>query len=237
MTIAPGATVMHPTLLFDFGGTLDADGVPAARQFHRAFAAERVVVPFEVFSDRFRASDRALAAWPGIGGADMTLTVTTQARWLASDLRVERARADRAAERVLDAARRQAARNRRLLDGLRSTHRLAVVSNFTGNLDRCLAELGLAHLFHVVADSGRLGVAKPAAEIFQWALRHLDADAGSAWMIGDNFDADVRPAAALGMTACWIAPADRAWPAPGTAGARIASLSALPELVRGRCTV
>lgn len=104
-----------------------------------------------------------------------------------------------------------------------------MVSNFTGNLDPCLRELNLLDLFGATLDSAVVGILKPDIRIFRLALERLGATAEGTWMIGDNFEADIRPAAALGLSTCWIAPSGRAEPVPGVATARIARL---PELTR-----
>jgi len=226
------------TLLFDFGGTLDADGIPSSTQFHHAFAAEGIVLSEATFAARFRAADRWLLEWPGIQDADFTTMVTAEAAWLVRDLGcADAGLGDRVTRRVVDAAHRYAKRNRAILARLHRTHRLGLVSNFSGNLEPCLAELGLAESFDVVADSGRLGVAKPLLGIFEWTLARLDAAPDRSWMIGDNFDADIRPAAALGLSTCWLAPSARPWPAMAVTENRIASLEELPALVESRCAV
>ena len=55
-------------LLFDFGGTLDADGLRWSVRFHAAYVAGAGRVGADEFEPIFRASDQALAAWPGIEG-------------------------------------------------------------------------------------------------------------------------------------------------------------------------
>jgi HAD superfamily hydrolase (TIGR01549 family) len=99
-----------------------------------------------------------------------------------------------------------------MLERLARRWRLAVVSNFTGNLDPCLEELGLLRFFDVTADSTLVGVAKPDAAIFDWVLERLDIAPGDVWMVGDNPESDIRPATLLGMSTLWLAPAAR--PAP-----------------------
>src|SRR5258706_12084495 len=47
-------------LLFDFGGTLDSDGIPWKERFFRFFAEEGVQVSAEVFDSAFYAADDAL---------------------------------------------------------------------------------------------------------------------------------------------------------------------------------
>ena len=105
------------------------------------------------------------------------------------------------------------------------------MSNFTGNLDRCLAELELLDLFSVTADSLLVGWAKPDPRIFRYALGALGAEPDTAWMVGDNFEADIKPAAALGLGTCWLAPWTRRAPTDGVPTARIARLTELPTLL------
>jgi putative hydrolase of the HAD superfamily len=76
----------------------------------------------------------------------------------------------------------------------------------------------------VVADSTIVGVAKPDSRIFTGVLTQLDVRAAEAWMVGDNFEADIRPAGTLGMRTCWLAPLDRAVPSGGAPTRRIARL-------------
>jgi len=60
--------------------------------------------------------------------------------------------------------------SRPLLASLAQRVKIAVVSNFYGNLDHILAEANLARSVAVVADSGRLGFRKPDPRIFTATL-------------------------------------------------------------------
>ncbi len=213
-------------VLLDFGGTLDADGVHWAPRFHQAYRAAGSTIPWSEFEPLFAESDRRLAQLPEIRGLGFRATIDAQVRILGGLLppgALERVDADRVAGTFHQAALQAVARNRPVLERLAARYRLGVVSNFTGNLDRCLAELNLLALFSVVADSAVVGVTKPNLGIFTTALAQLGIPAEQAWMVGDNFAADVLPAAALGMRTCWIAPAERARPpaAPDVPTARI----------------
>jgi putative hydrolase of the HAD superfamily len=219
-------------LLFDFGGTLDGDGIRWAVRFHDAYLAAGGSLTLTPFETHFRRSDVLLAAHPGVRSMGFRRMVETQADLLL-DLVDDGAGLDaaRVADHFCAATLETVARNRPILTELATRHRLGVVSNFTGNLDRCLAELGLADLFCTACDSTVVGSSKPDPGIFRLALRSLDAAASEAWMVGDNFDADVRPAAELGMRTCWLAPAERPLPAHGIATARVARLPDFLALV------
>ena len=216
-------------ILFDFGGTLDADGLPSVGQVYAAYQAQGGKRDADAFADVFRESDHQLAALAHIGGLAYAATVDAQVALLAALLPEDAGVDWRAvAARVIAAARSTAARNRPVLQALRARARLGVVSNFTGNVDRCLDELGVLDLFDTVVDSAVIGHAKPDPEVFRIALRALDVPPADALMVGDNPFADVRAAAALGMGTCWLAPADRSVPDGCTPTYRIARL---PELI------
>jgi putative hydrolase of the HAD superfamily len=202
-------------VLFDFGGTLDADGEPSGAQFFRAYHASGGSLTAAAFDPVFRESDRLLADHPSIRRLGFRDTILTQSRLLAELL--PDAEEIAIATAVHDPAVAIASRNAGILRVLRDRGiRIGVVSNFTGNLDRCLRELGLAPLIDAVLDSAVAGVRKPVPEIFTRALDQLGVPAERALMVGDNPFADIMAAAEAGMATCWLAPLTRAVP-PGCA--------------------
>lgn len=219
-------------LLFDFGGTLDADGIPWGRRFHAAYRAAGGRLSFAEFEPIFRASDRALEAEPGVRELGFRAMVVRQAALLCARLpdggHVD---AERIARDFHAASTATVARNREVVTRLARRYRMGIVSNFTGNLEPCLDELGLLALFDAVSDSSVIGAAKPAPRIFEVTLEALGVEPRLAWMIGDNFEADVRAAARLGLSTCWLAPAERPLPAEGVATARTASFTNLESIL------
>lgn len=79
---------------------------------------------------------------------------------------------------------------------------LVVVSNSEGRLAELLAEIGLADLFAVIVDSGRLGIEKPDRRIFEHAIAGLDP-AGPPVHVGDSWAADIAGALGAGWRAIW----------------------------------
>ncbi len=95
-----------------------------------------------------------------------------------------------------------------------------------------LVELDLRRCFAVVSDSAILGVEKPHPRIFVETLARLQTPPERAWMVGDNLETDIRPAGALGMRTCWLAPLDRPAPSGVVPTKRIARLPEVEAALR-----
>jgi putative hydrolase of the HAD superfamily len=93
-----------------------------------------------------------------------------------------------------------------VLERLARTHRLGVVSNFYGNVERILADAGFAPLLTVVADSNRVGAMKPDRRIFDHALAALGTAPARTLHVGDSHERDVRAAKSLGLRTAWLVP-------------------------------
>jgi putative hydrolase of the HAD superfamily len=210
--LAHGMNRRIETLLFDFGGTLDADGVAWKERFHDHYRAEGVDVAAEAFAPVFYAADDPL-----VGGlpldADLRATVARLADNLEAELARrgvaarDDARGRRVAARFLDEADAAFARNRALLETLGRRYRLGIVSNFYGNLDAVCRGAGLSPLIGSIADSQRVGAEKPDPAIFRAALEPLGAAPETTLMIGDSLKRDREGARALGIAFVWVAPA------------------------------
>jgi putative hydrolase of the HAD superfamily len=94
--------------------------------------------------------------------------------------------------------------SRPVLISLASRFKLGVVSNFYGNLERVIADAGLAGAITVTTDSGRLGFHKPDPRIFSTSLAQLDVPPHEAAMVGDSIRKDCAPARAMGLRTIWL---------------------------------
>src|SRR5262249_21434021 len=92
------------TLLFDFGGTLDADGVAWKERFHTLYRTEGLDMSADAFAPTFFAADSPL-----VGGLLPTTGLSETVHALAANLEVELARCSRKNDHS-DRGRRVAAR-------------------------------------------------------------------------------------------------------------------------------
>lgn len=52
--------------------------------------------------------------------------------------------------------------------------------------------------------SYRVGIKKPAPELYRLALEQVGAAAARCWMVGDSYELDLTPAARLGLHTLWV---------------------------------
>ena len=199
-------------------------------RFHAAYRAAGGALEYAAFEPLYQRADETLARTAGIRQFGFRQMIETQTQLLL-ELVPDRAKVDagRMAEQFHAPARAIVTRNQGVLERLARRYRLGIVSNFTGNLTHCLDELGLGRLFTAVSDSAVVGAAKPDPRIFRETLGALGGAAERAWMVGDNFEADIGGAAGLGIRTCWLAPPDREQPPGPDPTARIARL---PDIER-----
>jgi beta-phosphoglucomutase-like phosphatase (HAD superfamily) len=208
------------TLLFDFGGTLDANGVAWKERFYAFYRAEGLDVPADVFAASFFAADDSLigslAPATDLAGTVHALVANVEAELARrgtgangigiADGRSNGDRGTRVASRFLSEASANFARNRPILEALGERYRLGVVSNFYGNLEAVLDGAGLASLFAALIDSHCVGAEKPDPAIFRAALKALDAAPETTVLVGDSLHRDREGARRTGMRFIWMVP-------------------------------
>jgi putative hydrolase of the HAD superfamily len=216
-TSAQQVTQAIEALLFDFGGTLDADGVAWQERFYAHYRAEGLYMTPETFAPAFFAADDPL-----VGGLPLDTDLSGTVHELTTNLEAELARhrsgiidedinggrGRRVASHFLAEASAAFARNRPILEALRRRYRLGIVSNFYGNLEAVCRGAGLTSLFGAIVDSHRVGAEKPDPAIFRAALEPLCATPETTLFVGDSLHRDREGARRIGMGFIWIAPRD-----------------------------
>ncbi|MBI4637328.1 MAG: HAD family hydrolase [Candidatus Rokubacteria bacterium] len=219
-------------LLFDFGGTLDAPGLPWKERVFTLYRAAGIAAAEETFDPLFYGADEAL-----VGTVPATLSLRETVRRLvggvSAALGVDDERlTQRIATRFLEDALGHLGHNTPLLSRLAGRYRLGIVSNFYGNLEAVCEEAGIRQFFGVVVDSTRLGVRKPDPRIFRHALGELGVEPGDATFVGDSRSRDMEGARGVAMPHIWLVGQAARESDPCCPGDRvIRSLDELPEVL------
>ncbi len=90
---------------------------------------------------------------------------------------------------------------RAALDRIAARYRIAVISNADGKIENVLSRCGIAECFQSITDSGVVGFEKPRPEIFEAALKTLNARADESLYVGDVYSVDYLGARNAGMQA------------------------------------
>ena len=196
-------------LLFDFGGTLDGNGIQWRERTYRFLEGKYPGINREAFDRADRASVEqfiASGSAPKLNLRESADAIATGIyRTLGLDVAVKEQYVDgfcRGVEQSLN-------RNRRWLATLCGKYRLGVISNNFGNTQGWCDAYELSPLLDVVIDSTVVGVWKPEAEIFHAALSALAVSPETAIYVGDTYTPDMVGAKGVGMWTAWLVGAEK----------------------------
>jgi len=192
-------------ILFDFGGTLDANGLPWFDRLYPIYRQEGVGLSEEEFAGFFLQADLLLTGQKklrGQGYRDTILAHTREVLRLAGIRRL--GLPERIADRFSEVSLKNLSRVQQVLARLHKNYRLGIVSNFYGNLDSVFKSINMDPFFEILADSTRLGVEKPDPRIFRYALREMELKPEQCLMVGDSISRDMAGARAAGMAHAWL---------------------------------
>ena len=201
---------MKKALLFDFGGTLDTDGIHWSEKFFEVYMHFHIPVSKENFREAFVYSERTIA---NIIKPDFNLKqtlktqITYQLEYLQKSNLVPEVFSfitDELTEYCYRTVIQNVEISKEILEQLAPEYLLAVISNFYGNIETVLEELSLKKYFTSIVDSAVVGIRKPDPKIFEIALNELGVNPIDAVMIGDSYNNDIVPAKAIGCKTIWI---------------------------------
>ncbi len=201
------------TILFDFGGTIDTDGVHWREKFYQAYQEAGLLVPQHEFDAAYARAEQQMCS--GVLGPEDGLKKTLKTQVTLQAIEIGKGRrgssfappenavhdiTERCMRDVLETVGHQVP----LLLRWSQRYTLGVVSNFYGNLVSVVRGLGIAEYFSAVVDSAVVGFRKPDPRIFQAALDALSCPPGEAIVVGDSYDRDIVPAKSLGCGTVWL---------------------------------
>ena len=198
-------------LLFDYGGTIDSNGLHWAEVIWQAYEAMQVPVSKEVFREAYVYGERTLGKNPIVQPhhtfLDMLrLKCDLQIQWLQQEghLPASIGPAMQLADWCYAYARQAIDQARPILRQLAARYPLVLVSNFYGNIESVLHDFDLDGLFDSIVESAVVGVRKPNPAIFQMGVDRLGMQPEEVVVIGDSYDKDIVPATQIGCQTIWL---------------------------------
>lgn len=236
-------------LVFDFGGTLDGNGVHWLERAYQFIHERHPEITREAFDEADRAAITEFALgdssieWSYQDGSMLPIGAVASAYAARCNLRettdaiavgiyqrlgLSEKMKEEYVEWFCAGAAKSLAENRKWLETLHGTYRLAVISNNFGNTRGWCDDYGLSPLLDVIIDSTVLGIAKPDARIFEAALSELDVAPNQALYVGDSYSADMVGGKNAGLWTAWLV-GDQMKPCPDASMVDV-QLSHLHEL-------
>lgn len=241
------------TLVFDFGGTLDGNGIHWLERTYQFIHERHPEITREAFDKADRASVTAFAlgdssvkgsyqegsmlpigAMASARAARCTLRETAEAisAGIYERLQLSEKTKDEYVGWFCAGVAESLGQNRRWLQTLQGSYQLAVISNNFGNTRGWCDEYGLSPLLDVIIDSTVLGVAKPDTRIFEAALSELGVAASQAIYVGDSYTADMIGGKNAGMWTAWlVGDQTKECPDPSVVDVRLTHLHELTSFI------
>ena len=193
-------------IIFDYGGTLDTQGVHWFHIFREAYAqylpevAEAQLREAYVYGERYLATHRVIEP-----ADDFLAMLEKKVAIQLSALGIENAEINADIATYCDGlVRRNMEQTREVLEHLSGHYPLALVSNFYGNIRAVLHSYGIEHYFGAVIESAVVGIRKPDARIFGLGVEALGFSPEEVLVVGDSYDKDIVPAHSLGCRTVWL---------------------------------
>jgi len=200
-------------LIFDYGGTIDSNGLHWSEVIWKGYESERVVLDKDKFRDAYVFAERKLGKNPIIkpyhNFQDMLrIKLGIQFEWLKEQGLSPKENDENLSVRIADwcynFAKQTISQARPLLFHFSQKYPMVLVSNFYGNIETVLKDFQLDTIFPKIIESAVVGIRKPDPRIFGLGVESLGVKASETVVIGDSFDKDIVPAESLGCQTIWI---------------------------------
>jgi FMN phosphatase YigB (HAD superfamily) len=193
-------------IIFDFGGTIDTDGVHWSEKFWEYYQRFRVPAEKKLFEKAFVTSEQELGNDRSLRTATFyaTLLKQFQLQFAILGLKIPQDETVKIVNACYADVGKTVAKAVGIIKGFHPRFTMSIVSNFYGNLGVVCEEFGLDRYCPVLIDSVLAGVRKPDPAIFQLALTGLGVRGEEAFVVGDSYDRDIVPAKKLGCRTIWL---------------------------------
>jgi HAD superfamily hydrolase (TIGR01549 family) len=200
---------MIKSLIFDFGGTIDTNGVHWIEKFWSVYNKNLINISKDRFINAYISSERRMNE--KIKHEDSFRTtlknqLSLQFEYLNNNgiWKADEDKISAIAEECYSDVKKCIAQFTDLICKLEGKFYLAVVSNFYGNLETVLREFDILKFFEVIKDSTIVNIRKPDSKIFLSALKDLSVQPEETFVIGDSYENDIKPAQKIGCHTIWL---------------------------------
>ena len=194
------------SLLFDYGGTIDTNGIHWGEALWNAYSNYNSGIPRDTFRKTYTQVERQLGSqWLILPSHTFRETLEIKVRLQFEALCIDNPNLfNDITEICYENTRFCIHRSLQVLDQLRENYPMYLVSNFYGNLRTVLREFSLINYFQEVIESAEAGFRKPDIQIFRIAIEKTGFKPEAVAVIGDSYKNDIEPANKLGCPTIWL---------------------------------
>jgi HAD superfamily hydrolase (TIGR01509 family) len=193
-------------LVFDFGGTLDVDGVHWYDLWKEVYFSAGLKIDEKTFEEAYYYAEETLNKSNALDvdyKSLLLLKVDLQLKFIYSrkfdTVPLLKSVAQKIADFCYSEVLKGAKKSLKVLNLLNHSYKIAVVSNFYGNLNVILKELQLFDFFDITIDSKIENIRKPNPQIYLLAAKRLGLNPEDCIFIGDSYTQDIVPSKEQGF--------------------------------------
>lgn len=200
-------------IIFDYGGTIDSHGDHWSEVIYDGYINAGLKIDKVQFRESYVYAERELARTrhilPQHNFYDLLLIkMQLELSDLASRGVIEQSDVEKYAKPIAkycyDCARSSCEEARPVIEQLSKRYPLMLVSNFYGNVETVIRDMGLREYFQGVIESAVVGVRKPNPTIFKLGVVALGLNPEDVLVVGDSFRKDIEPSLSLGCQVAWL---------------------------------
>lgn len=225
-------------IIFDYGGTIDSFGDHWSEVIYDGYLNAGLSVEKGAFRDAYVYAERELARTrhilPQHNFYDLLLIKMKlelsdlAARGVVTACDVEKY-AEPIATYCYERAKASCEFARPIIEQLSKRYPLMLVSNFYGNVETVIRDMGLRDYFRGVIESAVVGVRKPDPTIFKLGVVALGLNPEDVLVVGDSFRKDIEPSLSLGCKVAWLK--GKGWTAEEDAQSHPSIIGSLNDLL------
>ncbi len=199
-------------ILFDFGGTLDTDGVHWSEEFWAAYVASEIAIAKKDYEKAYVQANESMLEGL-IKPSDSFLTtighqIRLQLEYLIADGKIDISKKDIYWQSITNHCYNHVQSTisgmADFLAELSRRYQLVLVSNYYGNIENVLLEFNIRQYFKGVIDSGTVGIRKPDPAIWMMGVELMSLKPEDCLVVGDSYTRDIVPAKKIGCYTAWI---------------------------------
>jgi putative hydrolase of the HAD superfamily len=196
------------SILFDFGGTLDTNGIHWFEKFRSAFESAVPDISYDIIREAYLHEEKEIIKFATTTN-DYYELIKKQFGCMidfikSKDVKINDSDIQKQIEKVIDDVTENIEISLAIMKILYKKFKLAIVSNFYGNLKEICGKLGFDDYINVYIDSAVEKLSKPDPAVFRLALKRLNRVSDEAYVVGDSYERDIVPAKQIGCTTIWL---------------------------------